>query len=140
MLLVQYAPMGELCTEKPISGLDVVSYDGGNYMRAIECGAWCVSFLNHGDRFVAPSYIERHNGSDEVFVLLCGEAALFIGESRSEVRMECGKIYNVRKNTWHQIVTTPGTHCLVIENADVGSVNSERIPVSFATKECTCEK
>ena len=115
--------------ENLADGLAVVSYDGGNYMRAVEYGGWCVAFLNHGDRFAAPAYVERHVNTDEAFVLLAGEATLLIGESRREVRMECGKIYNVRKGTWHQIVTAPGARCLVVENADTGSVNSERMDI-----------
>ena len=125
-VLVLFAAMEELYTENPVDGLDVVSYNGGNYVRAVESGGWRVAFLNHGDRFVAPTYIERHNESDEVFVLLMGEASLFIGESLREVRMECGKVYNVRKGTWHQIVTKPGARCLVVENADTCAANSER--------------
>jgi hypothetical protein len=112
--------------EKPVEGLDVVSYSADNYIRGIEFGGWCVAFLNHGERFAAPTYIERHNETDEVFVLLCGEAMLLIGESRAEVKMECGKIYNVRKGVWHQIVTKPGVRCLVVENADTCVANSER--------------
>ena len=118
--------MEEICKDNPASGLDVVSYDGGNYIRAVEHGEWCVAFLNHGDRFAAPVYMERHNGTDEVFVLLAGEATLLIGEDRKEVKMSAGKIYNVRKGTWHQIVTKPGARCLVVENADTCAANSER--------------
>ena len=118
--------MNEVDRANPVDGLDVVSYDGCNYIRGVEFGGWCVAFINHGGRFVAPAYIERHNKTDEVFALLSGEATLLIGEDRREVRMECGKIYNVRKGTWHQIVTTPATRCLIVENADTGAVNSDR--------------
>ena len=118
--------MEEICKDSPASGLDVVSYDGGNYIRAVEDGGWCVAFLNHGDRFTAPTYMERHNETDEVFVLLAGEAALLIGEGGREVKMSVGKIYNVHKGTWHQIVTKPGARCLIVENADTCAANSER--------------
>ena len=118
--------MKEIRRESPVCGLDVVSYDGDNYIRAVEHGEWCVAFLNHGDRFAAPVYMERHNGTDEVFVLLAGEATLLIGEDRKEVKMSAGKIYNVRKGTWHQIVAKPGARCLVVENADTCAANSER--------------
>ena len=118
--------MEELCKENPSDGVEVVSYGGGNYIRAVESGGWCVAFLNHGDRFAAPTYMERHNRSDEAFVLLSGEATLLIGETRQEVKMEPGRIYNVRSGTWHQIVTKPGARCLVVENADTCAANSER--------------
>ena len=125
-VLVQLTRMNEVDRANPVDGLDVVSYDGCNYIRGVEFGGWCVAFLNHGERFAVPTHIERHVKTDEAFVLLAGEATLLIGESRREVRMECGKIYNVRKGTWHQIVTTPATRCLIVENADTGAVNSDR--------------
>ena len=133
--LISFAAMEELYRKNPITGLDAVSFSGGNYMRAVEYGAWCVAFLNHGDRFAAPTYVERHNESDEVFVLLSGEATLLIGESWHPVEMEKLKMYNVRKGTWHQIVTKPGSRCLVIENADTCAANSERRQMSdFSTQ------
>lgn len=122
--------MDEISRENPVDGLDVVSYDGCNYIRGVEFGDWRVAFLNHGERFAASTYIERHNESDEVFALISGEATLLIGENRREVRMEFGKIYNVRKGTWHQIVTTPGTRCLIVENADTCMANSDRRDVA----------
>ena len=125
-ILIQLAHMDEVGRENPVDGLDVVSYDGRNYISGLEYGGWRVAFLNHGERFAAPTYIERHNKTDEVFTLLSGEATLLIGESCMEVRMECGKIYNVRKGTWHQIVTTPGARCLIVENADTCMANSDR--------------
>lgn len=118
--------MKEIRRESPVCGLDVVSYDGDNYIRAVEDGGWCVAFLNHGDRFTAPTYMERHNETDEVFVLLAGEATLLIGESGQKVKMSVGKIYNVHKGTWHQIVTKPGARCLVVEKSDTSEANSER--------------
>ena len=122
--------MNEVDRANPVDGLDVVSYDGCNYIRGVVFGGWCVAFLNHGERFAASTYIERHNESDEVFALISGEATLLIGENRREVRMEFGKIYNVRKGIWHQIVTTPGTRCLIVENADTCMANSDRRDVA----------
>lgn len=126
-VLVQLTRMNEVDRANPVDGLGVVSYDGCNYIRGVEFGGWCVAFLNHGERFAVPTHIERHNNTDEVFVLLAGEATLLIGEARQRVKMEQGKFYNVRKGTWHQIITTPGARCLIVENADTGLANSERM-------------
>ena len=106
--------------------IEIFEYDGEGYNRTHTYGAWCVAFLNHGDRFTAPTYMERHNETDEVFVLLAGEATLLIGESGQKVKMSVGKIYNVHKGTWHQIVTKPGARCLVVEKSDTSEANSER--------------
>ena len=111
----------EISRNSDVRGLEVVEFSGKHYKRAIEFGGWCVAFLNHGEKFAAPTYIERHDKTDEVFALIAGEATLLIGEKRQRVKMERGKLYNVRKGTWHQIQTTPGTSCLVVENAETPS-------------------
>lgn len=136
-LLIQYALMKDSNRENGANlsqacepeGLSVVSYAGANYMRAVTSGSWCVAFLNHGDRFVSPAYMERHLETDEVFVLLSGAATLLIGAARRKVEMSPFKLYNVRKGTWHQIVTQPGTRCLIVENADTSGENSEKMSI-----------
>ena len=136
-LLVQYVSMKEskdncrdiISHDLEIDGLSIVSYSGCNYMRALESGKWCVAFLNHGDRFVSPAYMERHLETDEVFVLLSGSATLTIGAYRQKVEMQPFRIYNVLKGTWHQIVTRPGTRCLIIENANTSAKNTDKISI-----------
>ena len=119
----------DVSQENALDGLSVLSYAGSNYERAMCSGGWCVAFLNHGEHFVSPTYLERHVESDEVFVLLSGAATLLIGEDRRAVEMAPGRVYNVHKGTWHQIVTRPGASCLVVENADTSAANSERMPI-----------
>ena len=119
--------MDDVLRDCHVNGLDIIAFEGCHYKRGIEYGEWCVAFLNHGERFADPKYVERHNNTDEVFVLLAGEATLLIGEARQRVKMEQGKFYNVRKGTWHQIITTPGARCLIVENADTGLANSDRM-------------
>ena len=117
---------GEVVCEHPTEGLDVHSFDGAGYTRAVSYGSWRVAFLNHSEMFAAPTYIERHHETDESFILLEGEAVLLIGERKVQVTMERNRIYNVRRDVWHQIITKPGTRCLVVENADTSLENSER--------------
>lgn len=105
-------------------GLDVYDYQGAEFARMFAGDGWQVSYLTHGPRFGKPTYIERHLATDELFVLLVGEATLYVGEDPRPVRMEPGKLYNVRRATWHQIAVAPGTKVLVVENT--GDVKSEK--------------
>ena len=125
--------MNELHIENPADGVQTISYDGSNFIRAVESGSWCVAFLNHGDRFITPTYIERHLETDEIFVLLSGEATLFIGKEMIPVKMTAGKAYTVKKSVWHQIVTTVGTRCLIVENANTCAANSERMECTISS-------
>jgi len=108
-----------------MDGLDVLSFEGEQYKPLMAYGAWRVAMLNHGPKFAQPKYLERHLGTDEVFVLLDGAATLLVGETAQRVAMERNKVYNVRRATWHNIETTPGTRCLVVENDDTDLENTE---------------
>ena len=110
-----------------IDGLSVRSWDGPGYKPVVRFGAWCFAELNHAEKFAAEnlSYRERHLETDEVFVLVEGEATLLIGEALTPVRMERGKFYNVKAGTWHQINTVPGTRVLIVENDDVDAASEK---------------
>ena len=43
-------------------------------------------------------------------------ATLFVGEEMKSVKLEQGRLYNVRRATWHQIAVTPGTKVLVVDD------------------------
>ncbi len=108
-------------------GIEIYDYNGKDYQTAMRYGSWRVAYLNHGDRFMEENFekVERHNESDEVFVLLTGEATLIIGEELNEIKMEPHKMYNVPKGVWHHIFTKEGTSVLIVENEDTDDSNSD---------------
>ena len=107
-------------------GVEIYDYNGESYRDAMRFGSWRVAYLNHGKPFMEENFkkIERHNESDEVFVLLSGKATLIIGEELNKVEMEPHKLYNVPKGVWHHIFTTEGTSVLIVENDDTGAENT----------------
>lgn len=107
------------------NGLEIISYEGENYKPLMAFQAWRVATLNHGPRFEKATYLERHLLTDEVFVLLVGEATLLIGEDAVREPLVPGKVYNVKAGVWHAIETKPGTSCLIVENDDTSRDNSE---------------
>ncbi|MEZ0396290.1 MAG: cupin domain-containing protein [Anaerolineales bacterium] len=122
--------------------VQVREYDGAGYQPLIDYGAWRVAILNyleglHPERIDS---VERHTQTDEVFVLLKGEAVLFVGEGEPQVErlepivMQAGKIYNVRKNVWHTIVLSRDASVLIVENCDTGQHNSEFSPLPMAQR------
>lgn len=90
-------------------------------------GSWCVASVCHCERIskAAKQRLERHLETDEVFVLLCGNAKLYLGEEMQEVTMSPYKIYSVEKGAWHTITTEAGTKVLIVEKSDTGSTNTE---------------
>ncbi len=113
-------------------GIEIYDYNGDDYQTAMRFGSWRVAYLNHADRFDKANFekVERHNESDEVFVLLTGKATLIIGEELNRIEMEPHKLYNVPKGVWHHIFTTEGTSVLIVENEDTSDDNSEYLYVN----------
>ena len=113
--------------------LEIREYQGEGYKPLIDYGQWRVAILRYQDD-LQPELIdqmERHNETDEVFVLLCGQGVLILGGTGSQVEgfyslvMEYGKLYNVKRNAWHTILLTRDASVLLVENNDTTEQNSE---------------
>ena len=110
-----------------INSLDVLEYDGEGYSRVVNGAKWTVAALNYADRFDERNIadLERHNLTDETFVLLSGEATLLVGEDAERVKMEPLKFYNIRAGAWHNIIVSPGARVLVAEHSDTSKDNTD---------------
>ena len=110
-----------------MEGLDIIDYTGPGYEPAMVFESWRVAFLNYESRFDEVTMIERHMVTDEVFMLLEGEATLFIGLENTPVVMEKHKIYNVKKGVWHNIKVSKDAKVFIVENDNTTYDNSEYI-------------
>jgi ureidoglycolate hydrolase len=131
-------------TSIPLNLLDVTHYDGEGYLPLIDFGAWRVAVLRYIDE-LEPDRLEsmqRHDETDEVFVLLSGRCMLFVAEEHGEasengemgtihgVEMEPLKLYNVKRGTWHTHTLDRDATVLIVENVDTVSANSPQKPLS----------
>jgi ureidoglycolate hydrolase len=112
--------------------LEICEFTGIGYQPVIDFSTWRVAILNYIDE-IHPERIEkmeRHNETDEVFILIKGQSILFLGEGEKSVEkihhqiMEPGRIYNVKQNVWHSIVLSLDGSVLIVENRNTGSTNS----------------
>ena len=123
-----------------MNGLDILEYAGDGYSRVVNGAKWTVAALNYAPRFDADNIteLERHNLTDETFVLLSGEATLLVGEDGRRVKMAPLKFYNVRAGAWHNIMVKPGTRVLVAENSDTSKDNTEYLDIK--TRRVFCKR
>ena len=113
--------------------IDILDYDGTGYQPMVDFGAWRVALLRYSEEShpERDGKLERHIETDEVFVLLEGKAVMVSGGNGAQVDgivlqvMEKGKIYNVRRNTWHTVVLSKEVNILIVENQDTSEANSE---------------
>ena len=112
--------------------LEIRDYTGVGYRPVIDYGAWRVAILNYSDDLIPENLtkMQRHNETDEVFVLLHGRCILFIGEGDEAVAsihaedMSLFKIYNVKKAAWHTHTLSKDAMVLIVENRDTTYDNS----------------
>lgn len=110
-----------------MQGIKIYEMEQEGYEKLHIDDTWCVASVCHCERIAKATTqrLERHLETDEVFVLLCGTAKLYLGEEMQEVVMQECQIYSVDKGTWHTITTEPGTKVLIVEKSDTGPSNTE---------------
>lgn len=119
--------------------VEIFEHTGEDYKPLIDFSGWRVAILNDAPKFRRETtpYLERHNETDEVFVLLEGTCTLYIGDGCGDalgavtlLPMEKKKLYNVKKGVWHNLIAAPGTSLLIVENTDTTKENSDYHPVT----------
>ncbi len=118
--------------------IDITSYEGEGYKPLIDYQAWRVAVLRYCEELEIRNLktMQKHNESDEVFVLLEGNCTLFVGgkgEGVNEldgIAMKPMKLYNVKRGVWHTHTLDKNGSVLIIENQDTSDRNSPTVKLS----------
>jgi mannose-6-phosphate isomerase-like protein (cupin superfamily) len=121
--------------------VEIFSHDAPGYKPLVYYEGWRVALLNYDrDKFSREhlSYLERHNNTDEVFILLKGSCTLYIGNGVSKndigtveaLKMESGKLYNIKKGVWHNLSGSADMSLAIIENAETSKNTSDYYAIS----------
>jgi len=122
----------------PDSLLQILTYDGAGYQPVVDYQSWRVALMNYTPELLPEKILQlqKHNETDEVFVLLAGRCILFLGEGTEEVTrlhavdMQPFKIYNVRRGVWHSHTFSPDARVLIVENCNTTEANSPFIDLT----------
>ena len=115
--------LGRWIGDRMSKRVEISRFDGNDFQVMAQFEGWKIGLLRISDRFSAYRQEERHLLTDEVFVLLEGEAVLYVeGEQFS---METGTLYNVKKGAWHHIVVSSDATVMVVENSNTGAENTQ---------------
>lgn len=120
--------------------LPVLDTNIPGFTRLFENDRWTLAMIldseqTHRENVTA---LSRHMETDEVFVLLEGEACIYVGAGETfpvmlrRVSLPVNKAVVVKAGTWHATITQNGCKILVIENRGTGSGNTEKIPAKQA--------
>jgi mannose-6-phosphate isomerase-like protein (cupin superfamily) len=118
--------------------IETLEFSGEGMNRIYENAKWMVGIKNWkpANDITGIDCLERHNKTDELFVLLNGRCALIYANERGEdldiqaVEMEPLKVYTIPATLWHNTVTRRDTKMVLIEDSATGSANSNILPLS----------
>ncbi len=104
-------------------GVEVFDWKGVGYQPLVFSESWQVALLNWEPCFDLEKLgeIERHNQTDEVFVLVNGKAVLFTIDAQEILHieeMQPNVIYNVTRGSWHNLISTRDATWIIVENRD----------------------
>jgi len=110
----------------------VSSYEGEGYVPMIDFESWRVAILNYCEELEVQNLktMQKHDESDEVFVLLSGNCTLFTGGNGEQigeihmVSMVPKKLYNVKKGVFHTHTLDREGSVLIVENQNTCDENS----------------
>ena len=125
-------------SDSSVAGLQVEDVrEAGWHVPIPDGGGWMAAFLNTGEGdWKLPQKIERHSETDEVFMLLEGEATLGLAGDSEEpgkltaVPMKPLVLYNVLNRHWHTCAFGPNSRVFIIERAGTGKGNTTKTPMS----------
>jgi len=123
--------------------LEVHQHQGEGYKPLVDFASWRVAILNYSPELLPErlTRMQRHNETDEVFVLLQGRCLLFVGEGGTRVGalhaidLVPGRVYNVKQAVWHTHTLSADAQVLVVENRDTTYDNSPFTPLTPAQQE-----
>jgi ureidoglycolate hydrolase len=127
--------------------LEIRQYTGEGYRPLIDYADWRVAILRWEESLLPQNIgmMERHTQTDEVFVLLEGQATLILGGNSDRVEsiqvqdLAISTLYNVKQNAWHTILLSQDASILIVENRDTGEDNTEYFRLSREFKKMILE-
>jgi mannose-6-phosphate isomerase-like protein (cupin superfamily) len=122
--------------------LEISSFNGEGYLPIIDFENWRVAELRYCEELEVDNLkdMQKHDESDEVFVLLEGDFTLFLGGQGDSigkieaVKLEPLKLYNVKKGTFHTHTPEKNATVLIVENRNTCDDNSPKVKLTQEQK------
>lgn len=120
------------------------AFDDVGYSTLVAYDSWRVAMLNYIEELEMKhlTHFQKHDLTDEVFVLLQGECYLFLAHEEKGVisdveciKMQKNTLYTVKKGIYHTHTLSEDAKVLIVENDDTSDDNSPKVPISLAIKE-----
>ena len=118
--------------------IEVLDFSGEGMSRVYENEKWTVGIKNWkpANDISGVDCLERHNETDELFILLSGGCTLIYaneGEESLDIqaqKMEPFRVYCIPATLWHNTVTQKDTKMALIEDSSTSGDNSDVLPLN----------
>lgn len=118
-----------------MKAIKIVDFPQTDYEPLIDYEGWRVAVLAYCENTTIDKIktMQKHDETDEVFVLVRGKCALITGgngEEPGQAEFTClqpQKAYTVKKGFWHEHVLDEEGIVLIIENSNTCDENSPRV-------------
>lgn len=104
--------------------IEKYNYTGEDFKVVMQFEGWKIGFPRYSERFSGFKVLERHNKTDEAFVLLEGTAVLHTEDE--SLNMEKCTLYNIPKGVWHHIMVSENATVMVVENSNTSAENTDK--------------
>ena len=119
--------------------INIFAPNDSGFKTVFKSNGWQIATITYSEQYSKAGFnhMKKHLTTDEVFVLLKGEAVLHTIENNNltEIKLEKEKIYCVLKNTWHYLEISEDALLCVTENSDLLPQQSEKEDI-----ECLLQK
>jgi hypothetical protein len=103
------------------------------YKPVLDFEGWRVAMLRKSvvEDNLSGVKVERHNETNEVFILTAGEADMIVcdeGDIPGKmfiIKMEDNVAYNILRAVWHQVIMSKDAHIIIFEKTDTTVHNSD---------------
>lgn len=112
--------------------IEIFQFQKTGYLPVVDYGSWRVAVLKFCEELDVSNLetMQKHDETDEVFVLISGACMLYSGGSGEypaeieAVQMHPCEIYNVKRGVWHTHALDTDAAVLIVENQNTGEGNS----------------
>ncbi len=127
--------------EVPQELVEIGEYFGLGFQPVLNFEGWRVAMKRWADSTTPAKFhsVDRHNETNEVFILTTGQAELLLIEEKMPpiathlIPMKLNVAYSVQQGAWHHVFMSEDAHILVFERADTSRENSNAFELDADT-------
>ncbi len=128
-------------SEVPQELVEIGEYFGVGFQPVLNFEGWRVAMKRWGENTTPAKFhsVDRHNETNEVFILTTGQAELLLIEEKMPpvsahlIPMKLNVAYSVQQGAWHHVFMSEDAHILVFEREDTTRENSDAFELDADT-------